>query len=368
MSGARRVEFEGVFHFYEPGTDIKVKIKKTPDGCEKRCDWVGIFPVGWKSLKEFVTFVYVKQMDVVIFHSASLPFSLSDSFYQFVYVSADSHVLATSIPFQFQIPYDDSSLLPDEQSSDEVVVMVKRRQDLRIGDLSEQESASQHVIDHEVKPLSESSQVVDQRTTSAPPSGFYSVESRESLKRERDEYMKQFHHERKVTEMQEEKYLELQSKLDCVITGNQTLSNENEVLRLGNLRLNDEVIAAQRDNAVLDREVKRLGGLVANLSRQNRYQSEKALACQPRKLQLGEKEGASLLSQVHITRPPPYHPPGDDTNDPLDRSEMSNGDRVGQAVGGSADEDCFECPMCEKKLPKSIGPTAFQMHVNLHFH
>lgn len=368
MSGVERVEFEGVSHFYEPGTDIKVKIKRTPDGCERRSDWVGIFPVGWKSLKEFVTFGYVKQMEFVVFFSASLPFSDSDSFYQFVYVSADSRVLTTSIPFQFQMPYDDLSLLPDPDDDGEAVVMVKRKQNWETDYLAVRESAS----NNEVHPLFESSQTVNERTASAPPSGLFSKrESIESVKRERDEYMKQFHNERKVTEMQEEKYLALENKLDAVVAENQILNDENKALRLGNLKLNDEVRAAQRDNVVLEKEVKRLGGIVANLSKQNRHQSEEALACQPRKVQLGEKEDVSLLSGVHITRPPPYRPPQDDISNLLNRSDVSSthsGDKVEQAVSGSPNENCFECPMCEKKLPKSIGSAAFQMHVNLHFH
>lgn len=375
MSTPKTVEFEGVSRFFEPGTDVSVKIKKADWSNEKRSDWVGIFPVGWKSLKEFVTFVYVKLSRSVTFRSASLPFSFSDSFYQFVYVSADCLVLATSIPFQFQVPYDDVSGLTD---SDEMVI-IQRKPDMEVDDFisetprqwTESESTEGQLMDQLSDPI-ESAGCMGRGTASAPPSGSFSKESPGLLKRERDKYMRQFRLERKVTEMQEEKYLELQTKYNAIYAEKQTLRDENDALRHENRQVKEELRAAHRDNVLLDTETKRLGGLVADLSRQNRHQSQEALAHQAAAQHVGEREGAFRVidSDIHVARPPPYHPPSASITDQLGSLSLSGyhvTQRAEQSVAVSVGEDLFECPMCNKKLPRSLGNTSFQMHVNQHF-
>lgn len=383
------VEFEGVSRFYEPGSDVNVKIRKSAAWkYAKHSDWVGIFPVGWKSLKDYVTFVYVKKMDAVAFQSAALSHSFSDSFYQFVYVSADGAVLATSYPFQFLIPFDDVTLT--DLDSEEIVLI--RPKQLHSGDVDaipviesasrECEGASK-ILSEGMVGRSVSCSGVETQTSmsiSAPSSGvFLPHESLESLKRDRDKYMKQFRQEQKISKMQEKNFLELQNKYETVVKTTKALEDEIETthrrvwnLEAETLQLKESLSVALDDKTGLEKEVDRLGRLVAELSRQNRCQSEHALA---HKLKASPAEAVDLSSildmDIHIARPPPYCVPGASILNhvsPMSPHDYDQSDPTRQLVSILSDDGKeLECPICKKRFPKSFGSTSFQMHVNMHF-
>ncbi|KAG3294722.1 CALCOCO2 [Ictidomys tridecemlineatus] len=96
-----QVIFNSVEKFYVPGGDIT---------CYYTFDWIGIFRMGWKTTREYYTFIWValpsdinnksaKQQEVQ-FKAYYLP--KDDEYYQFCYVHQDGVVRGASIPFQFR--------------------------------------------------------------------------------------------------------------------------------------------------------------------------------------------------------------------------------------------------------------------------
>lgn len=338
------VEFGGVSRFYEPGKDISVNINRASNWTNASPeDWVGIFPVGWQSPKEFIVFLFVRQLDVIVFGSSSLNWSMPDSFYQFVYVSAERRVLATSDPFQFQIPYDDISLLPDEEDSEEMVMLMTRARD----GLPRPGSQLHNTAHFSCPPVD-----CDNRSGSEQLSGFYfEGESRVILEKERDKYRRQLCLEKRISERQEEKYAELEMKYCAALADKEKIEKEHEVLSAENARIKKKVEILQRDHAELDKEMKRLAGLVDELSKQDQQQSQ----------------------EIVIVRPPPYLPPSAYISGDYSRSlsSLRSGEQSEAAAAAGLSEDehfHFQCPVCDRMFPKSIGSTAYQRHVNLHFY
>uniref|UniRef100_A0A8D2DJA6 Calcium-binding and coiled-coil domain-containing protein 2 n=1 Tax=Sciurus vulgaris TaxID=55149 RepID=A0A8D2DJA6_SCIVU len=105
-----QVIFNSVEKFYVPGGDITCYYTFTQHFIPRRKDWIGIFRVGWKTTREYYTFMWValpsdinnestKQQEVQ-FKAYYLP--KDDEYYQFCYVDQDGVVRGASIPFQFR--------------------------------------------------------------------------------------------------------------------------------------------------------------------------------------------------------------------------------------------------------------------------
>ncbi|XP_048221266.1 calcium-binding and coiled-coil domain-containing protein 2 isoform X2 [Perognathus longimembris pacificus] len=105
-----QVIFNSVEKFYVPGGDITCFYTFTQHFIPRRKDWIGIFRVGWKTTREYYTFMWValpndlkkdlaKQQEVQ-FKAYYLP--KDDEYYQFCYVDQDGVVRGASIPFQFR--------------------------------------------------------------------------------------------------------------------------------------------------------------------------------------------------------------------------------------------------------------------------
>ncbi|XP_055476428.1 calcium-binding and coiled-coil domain-containing protein 2 isoform X2 [Psammomys obesus] len=120
-----QVHFNSVEKFYVPGGDVMCYYVFTPQFTPHRKDWIGIFKVGWKTTREYYTFMWVavpddlnkessKQQEVK-FKAYYLP--KDDEHYQFCYVDLNGVVRGASIPFQFRA----------ETENDIVVVTTKER-------------------------------------------------------------------------------------------------------------------------------------------------------------------------------------------------------------------------------------------------
>ncbi|XP_021501005.2 calcium-binding and coiled-coil domain-containing protein 2 isoform X3 [Meriones unguiculatus] len=120
-----QVQFNSVEKFYVPGGDVMCYYVFTPQFIPHRKDWIGIFKVGWKTTREYYTFMWVvvpddpskessKQQEVK-FKAYYLP--KDDEHYQFCYVDLNGVVRGASIPFQFRA----------ETENDIVVVTTKER-------------------------------------------------------------------------------------------------------------------------------------------------------------------------------------------------------------------------------------------------
>ncbi|ERE68116.1 calcium-binding and coiled-coil domain-containing protein 2 [Cricetulus griseus] len=117
-----QVVFNSVEKFYIPGGDVMCYYTFTQQFVPRRKDWIGIFKVGWKTTREYYTFMWValpsdlnkestKQQEVQFKGLQSEPANLplvpyylpkDDEHYQFCYVDQGGVVRGASIPFQFR--------------------------------------------------------------------------------------------------------------------------------------------------------------------------------------------------------------------------------------------------------------------------
>ncbi|XP_008060635.1 calcium-binding and coiled-coil domain-containing protein 2 isoform X2 [Carlito syrichta] len=124
-----QVIFNSVEKFYVPGGDITCYYTLTQHFIPRRKDWIGIFRVGWKTTREYYTFMWVtlpidlkdesaKQQEVQ-FKAYYLP--KDDEYYQFCYVDQDGVVRGASIPFQFRPENEEDILVVTTQGEVEEI-------------------------------------------------------------------------------------------------------------------------------------------------------------------------------------------------------------------------------------------------------
>ncbi|XP_003131600.1 calcium-binding and coiled-coil domain-containing protein 2 [Sus scrofa] len=124
-----QVIFNSVEKFYVPGGDVTCYYTLTQHFIPRRKDWIGIFRVGWKTTREYYTFMWVtlptdlnseaaKQQEVQ-FKAYYLP--KDDEYYQFCYVDQDGVVRGASIPFQFRPENEEDILVVTTQGEVEEI-------------------------------------------------------------------------------------------------------------------------------------------------------------------------------------------------------------------------------------------------------
>ncbi|XP_034362890.2 calcium-binding and coiled-coil domain-containing protein 2 isoform X2 [Arvicanthis niloticus] len=114
-----QVLFNNVEKFYVPGGDVMCCYTLTENFIPRRKDWIGIFKVGWKTTKEYYTFMWAPlpkdlnkesaTQQEIQFKAYYLPKDMEH--YQFCYVDEDGLVQGTSIPFQFHPDPDEDIMI-----------------------------------------------------------------------------------------------------------------------------------------------------------------------------------------------------------------------------------------------------------------
>ncbi|XP_053118077.1 calcium-binding and coiled-coil domain-containing protein 2 [Hemicordylus capensis] len=124
-----QVIFTTVEKFYVPGADVTCHytLSQYIKPCKK--DWVGIFRVGWKTTREYYTFMWAPspsgpdnsdaKHQQVLFKAYYLP--KDDEYYQFCYVDHDGIVRGASVPFQFRAEAEDDMLVVTTQGEVEEI-------------------------------------------------------------------------------------------------------------------------------------------------------------------------------------------------------------------------------------------------------
>ncbi|XP_019942112.2 calcium-binding and coiled-coil domain-containing protein 1b [Paralichthys olivaceus] len=113
MDKQSTVVFRNVGQMYFPQTRVECHYSLTSDHQWSSSDWIGIFEMGWSSLKQYHTYTwalvaegYTEGTNVnccALFHAYYLP-RPGDLEYQFVYVDKTGEVCASSRPFTFCAP------------------------------------------------------------------------------------------------------------------------------------------------------------------------------------------------------------------------------------------------------------------------
>uniref|UniRef100_A0A2I3GVM6 Calcium-binding and coiled-coil domain-containing protein 2 n=1 Tax=Nomascus leucogenys TaxID=61853 RepID=A0A2I3GVM6_NOMLE len=135
-----QVIFNSVEKFYIPGGDVTCHYTLTQHFIPRRKDWIGIFRVGWKTTREYYTFMWVtlpidlnnksaKQQEVQ-FKAYYLP--KDDEYYQFCYVDQDGVVRGASIPFQFRPENEEDILVVTTQEELETLQSINKKLELKV--------------------------------------------------------------------------------------------------------------------------------------------------------------------------------------------------------------------------------------------
>ncbi|XP_044528238.1 calcium-binding and coiled-coil domain-containing protein 2 isoform X2 [Gracilinanus agilis] len=129
-----QIIFNGVEKFYIPGGDITCHYTLTQHFIPRRKDWVGIFRVGWKTTREYYTFMWAalpadlhsksSLQQQVQFKAYYLP--KDDEYYQFCYVDQDGVVRGASVPFQFRPESEEDILVVTTQGEVEEIEQLNK--------------------------------------------------------------------------------------------------------------------------------------------------------------------------------------------------------------------------------------------------
>ncbi|NXE84662.1 CACO2 protein, partial [Cochlearius cochlearius] len=124
-----QVIFNNVEKFYVPGGDVTCYYTLTQNIVPRGKDWVGIFRVGWKTTREYYTFMWAPLpgdirrdnagQQQIQFKAYYLP--KDDEYYQFCYVDQDGVVRGASVPFQFRAETEDDILVVTTQGEVEEI-------------------------------------------------------------------------------------------------------------------------------------------------------------------------------------------------------------------------------------------------------
>ncbi|NXS69639.1 CACO2 protein, partial [Pandion haliaetus] len=124
-----QVIFNNVEKFYVPGGDVTCFYTLTQNIIPRGKDWVGIFRVGWKTTREYYTFMWAPlpndvHSDTTVqqqiqFKAYYLP--KDDEYYQFCYIDQDGVVRGASVPFQFRAETEDDILVVTTQGEVEEI-------------------------------------------------------------------------------------------------------------------------------------------------------------------------------------------------------------------------------------------------------
>uniref|UniRef100_A0A8C7XLH4 SKICH domain-containing protein n=1 Tax=Oryzias sinensis TaxID=183150 RepID=A0A8C7XLH4_9TELE len=106
-----QVVFTDIPHSYPPSTTVTCRYTYSTAFQPNSRDWVGIFKVGWSTIKDYHTFVWVEQEEGQLTSQAVIVFCLHSEyylpkdeleFYQFCYIDSSGQVRGASTPFCFQ--------------------------------------------------------------------------------------------------------------------------------------------------------------------------------------------------------------------------------------------------------------------------
>ncbi|NWV07516.1 CACO2 protein, partial [Ptilonorhynchus violaceus] len=129
-----QVVFNNVEKFYVPGADVTCHYTLSQHIIPRGKDWVGIFRVGWKTTREYYTFLWApvpaagpgngSAEQQLQFKAYYLP--KDDEYYQFCYVDQDGMVRGASVPFQFRPEAEDDLLVVTTQGEVEEIELRNR--------------------------------------------------------------------------------------------------------------------------------------------------------------------------------------------------------------------------------------------------
>ncbi|KAM9859395.1 calcium-binding and coiled-coil domain-containing protein 1-like [Aulostomus maculatus] len=283
------VVFRNVGQLYFPQTRVECHYSLTSEHQWSTSDWIGIFKVGWTSVKEYYTYTwamvpegYTERTPVnccALFHSFFLPRPSSVE-YQFVYIDKMGEVCARSRPFTFRAPkpLDELETMKEDQEEDgdeELLLVIPRAQLLqsRLEECLNQREDLERVLGEakkEVESEKERNKKAKMEWESEREATKEEILELRGTLRHKSEMLKRIEGKHKdVTYSQENLNSELSKLLDERVENQQRIKELEDNLKLLTDREREE-----------NMEVERLKERLKNMSSQMKHDKEKRKSLQ----------------------------------------------------------------------------------------
>lgn len=359
-----QVVFLDVQKFYMPRTDVTCHYSLSPGIVPHSKDWVGIFRVGWKTTREYFTFLWAPppasdtRNQQIQFKAYYLP--KDEEHYQFCYVDQAGTVRGASIPFQFQPEPDEDILLVTTQG--ELEELQQQNQELqdqlkKTQDTLESLRSRMEGLELELNSLKTENQRLREQ-------GGCREQELQSLR----EQIQNGNSDKKHLEGRLRTTLELldqlQSKMSDVEKEVENLSGveQEKTKELENLKKeNQELLqtSAQHHKEAQDvlEQLREQQGLIQALQQEKAKNQKEIQDLQDEKMLL-QQEISTLQGLLD-----PEESPNSARGSLMFGNPYSSTERN---LGAEAEPQVLQCPMCEKLFPQDLGSVDFEEHVQSH--
>lgn len=209
-----KVLFSNVQPSYAPGIPVNCAYSLTNGIKPNKKDWIGIFKVGWKTTRDYYTFVWSPMPDnekqeeqQVLFQVYYLP-KEDGEFYQFCYVDNQGIVRGASTPFRFQS-------ISETEICDEGILIVTTQDKVEIFEKEKEELSCQ------VAELKECCKELEEKTHSVELENSQLTEELKHVRQELGEAKESF----------TVSTTELQEKMAALVEGTAYQSQQNESMK-----------------------------------------------------------------------------------------------------------------------------------------
>ncbi|XP_058488202.1 calcium-binding and coiled-coil domain-containing protein 1-like isoform X1 [Solea solea] len=280
MEKQSAVVFRNVGQLYFSQTRVECHYSLTSDHQWSNKDWIGIFEMGWTSLKKYYTYTwalvpegYTEGTSVhccVLFHACYLPRPGTVE-YQFVYVDKMGHVCTRSRPFTFNAPKPLEELETlKEEHDEELLLVIPRAQLLQ----SRLEECLKKQMDLE-RGLEETKQEADDEKNESRRLKMEWENEREAMKEEMTELRENLRHTCDMLEKMEGKHQDARCSQESLTSQRSKLMADRTECEQRIKDLEDEVKALTERKEEGNVELERLRERLKKMSSQMKHNEEK---------------------------------------------------------------------------------------------
>ncbi|XP_009865345.1 PREDICTED: calcium-binding and coiled-coil domain-containing protein 2 [Apaloderma vittatum] len=393
-----QVVFNNVEKFYVPGGDIICYYTLTQNIVPRGKDWVGIFRVGWKTTREYYTFMWAPlpsdiPSDTAVqqqiqFKAYYLP--KDDEYYQFCYIDQEGMVRGASVPFQFRAASEDDILVVTTQGEAEEIEL----QNKNLHEENKQLKASCAALQKQMVDLQEELKKMQesQKSLESLRSNMEKLELElNSLKKEnnhlkeldgcREAELHQLKEEvQNVTSKKEHLETKLKTALDHVDSlQSKVLNYEKEVENLSctDRDKTEQLESLKEENRQLLETKQQNCNLMKELEEQRRLwqilQAKKSAADEKNQKLMEENDGllrrlsqareVSSFSASQAQAPKPAREAGGLL---FGNPYSAAGANLEAGAADVSKASIRKCPMCDEVFPEDIETSQYEAHVQSH--
>ncbi|KAK4808796.1 hypothetical protein QYF61_027281 [Mycteria americana] len=392
-----QVVFNNVEKFYVPGGDVTCYYTLTQNISPRGKDWVGIFRVGWKTTREYYTFMWAPLPSAVRsgtavqqqiqFKAYYLP--KDDEYYQFCYVDQDGVVRGASVPFQFRAETEDDILVVTTQGEVEEIEL----QNKNLHKENEELKASCASLQKQNVDLQE-----ELSKTQELQNSLESLRSNtEKLELELNSLKKENEHLKEQDDCREAELHQLKEQIQNVTSDKECLETKLKTALDHMDQLQSQVLNYEREVEYLSRTDREKTEQLESLKEENRqlrmtitqqqqnHDLMKELEEQKRLFQILQakkneadeenqklrEENDGLLRHLSQAREVSSFSVVSQAQAPIPAPEVEGllfgNPYCGAHLGaGPGDASIRKCPMCDEVFPEDIETSQYEAHVQSH--